>query len=516
MLYRPPDGVLWDTFLMRDEGWFHLFHLRDGKSLGHARSRDLLHWQVRPAVDLTGPAGAWNDKGAPWTGCIVRHEGRFHMLAGGPGPDGIPGYGLLVSDDLDHWEQLSWEPVLVPQPPHYLREPSDLHLMHAAWRDPCVIRHGGWYHAFLCGRSPEWSADDTGALVAHLRSRDLEHWEHLPPLTHVGGRALFTEVPDVFRLGEWWYLLFLDHGWGGTRINSPARSDMAGTFYMKSPSLEGPYEWPEEPLLIGGDDDRMGPWAARTLAVDQERWLYFHHAGGQPAFGLPKRIEQADDGDLWLSYLPLTEPIEEELALDPAAAAARAKPQDRGRWSESNGTIVGRAEATGTAVVLADDVLDARLTCQIRGEGAARAGVVLRSVGAAGTDLFEQDNRGLVVWLDFERGRLVAERGAWVPGFGWGRFVLDQMGHDETRRSVQHVRRALPRERWLGLRVMLRDRFLEAYVDERWMLTLDTGDHAQAGRVELTVERGEARFRALSLASLPPLSAAVEEGERPA
>ena len=399
----------------------------------------------------------------------------------------------------------------MPQQPYYRREASDLHLMHAAWRDPCIIRIGEWYHGFLCARSPKWSADDTGALVAHVRSRDLEQWEHLPPLAHVGDRVQFAEVPDVFRMGDWWYLLFLDHGWGGTRINSTSRSDMAGTFYLKSPSLEGPYEWPDEPLLIGADCDRMGPWAARTLAVDGERWLYFHHAGDRPAFGLPKRLEQEDNGDLWPGYLPLTERVERELRMDLAGAMTRRKPHDLGRWTVSDGVVAARAGATGTALTIADGVADARLTCEVCGEGAARAGVVLRSHGPSGTDLFAQENRGIVVWLDFERGRLVAERATWVPGFGWGRFVLDQMGHSADRHIIQQVRLELPGRQWLRLRLMLRDRFLEVYLGDRWMLTLDTEDHPQEGGVELTVERGEARFRTLSLASLPPLEEAVLE-----
>jgi hypothetical protein len=432
------------------------------------------------------------------------------MLAGGPGPDGVPGYGLLVSDDLDRWEQISPHPVLVPEPPHYAHQPSDVHFMHAAWRDPCVLDMDGWYHAFLCARSPEWSADDAGTVVAHLRSQDLEHWEHLPPLARLGDRVVYAEVPDVFRIGDWWYLLFLDHGWGGTRLNSPSRSDMAGTFYMMSRSLEGPYEWAPEPLLIGCDDDHMGPWAARTLAVDGERWLYFHHAGERPAFGLPKRVEQDADGELWLSYLPLTESIQKEVPAEPAEAVRRQKLHDLADWSESGGMVTGHAEATGTAAIVAEDVTDACLTCRISGEGAARAGVVLRSAGPAGGDMFEQENRGLVVWLDFERQGLAAERCTWVPGFGWGRHVLDQMGHVRPARIRQQVRTDLPSRQWLALRVLVRDRFLEVYLDERWMLTLDAEDHPLAGRVELTVERGAARFRNLSLATLPPLADAVQ------
>jgi hypothetical protein len=125
--------------------------------------------------------------------------------------------------------------------------------------------------------------------------------------------------------------------------------------------------------------------------------------------------------------------------------------------------------------------------------------------------MFEQENRGLAVWLDFEQQRLVAERCTWVPGFGWGRFVLDQMGHANERRVIEEVDLELPGGEWLGLRVMLRDRYMEAYLDDRWLLTLDTADQPRSGRVELAVERGAAQFRALSVASLPPLADAVQQ-----
>jgi hypothetical protein len=517
MLYRPSDGILWDTTLVRHGDWWHLFHLRRGRVLGHARSRDLLRWQERPRIDLCGPPGSWNQDGAPWTGCILDHNGRHYMLAGGPAPDGIPAYGLFVSDDLDRWQAVGQEPVLRPAPPQYRRRPSELNPMHAAWRDPCVLQDGGGtYHAFLCARGPEWGGDDTGAVVAHARSADLWTWEHLPPIARPGDRVLFAEVPDVFRIGDHWYLTFLDHGWGGARVNSDARCDLAGTFYMMSRSMDGPYEWPGEPLLIGCDDDRVGPWAGRTLAVRGERWLYHHHAGaGEPAFGMPKRIKQQPDGSLHLRYIPLTEPIEQQVDIDVAVAVERRKPHDDGQWSCSGGVLTGAAAAMGTGAVVADDVDHGHLACRLRGQGAARAGLAVRSTGEPGSGLFEHSNQGLVVWLDFEQQRLVAEQHRWVPGFGWGRFVGDQMGRFRQPRIRQQVMCRLPHGHWLTLRVVYRDRFLEVYLADRWMLTLDTAEHPQRGDVELAVERGTAGFRDLSVAALPPLDAAIVEAAPP-
>jgi beta-fructofuranosidase len=508
MLYRPAHERLWDAFLMREEGWFELFHLRDGVSLGRARSRDLVRWQRRPPIDLRGEPGMWNESGAPWTGCVVRREGRYFLFAGGPGPDRIPAYGLLVSDDLEHWAIHRRDPVLVPTPPHYQRRPSDLHPMHAAWRDPCVIRdEAGVYHAFLCARRPDWSADDTGAVIAHARSTDLVDWEYLPPIAAVGDRVLFAEVPDIFRLGDWWYALFLDHGWGGARVNTPTRTDAGGTFYLKARRLEGPYHWPDDPLLIGCGDDHVGPWAARTIEVDGERWLYCHenHDGGSTAFTTPKRIVQAADGDLSLEYLPILDRLAEPRIEPPALPGHRQHPQDRGRWRTDGGAIVGSAAAVGTAASLESRATHLIARCRIRSTSAARAGLAIRVGGEAGTDLFEQTRTGLTVWLDYERRRLLVEPNVWVPGFGWGRHIGQQTGWSEPRGPRQQVACPLHRDRPADLRVVARDDFVEVYLDDRWMLTTHHPAASAGDQIELIVERGEAAFKRLTLHALPPL-----------
>lgn len=510
MLYRPPDGKLWDTTLFRHGERFHLLHLRGGDGLGHAVSDDLIHWTPRGLVDVTGPKGAWNEGIGPWTGTVVHHDGRYALLTGGLGPDGIAGYGLLVSDDLETWTDPAGQAVLQPDGALYARTPCPLHEMHAAWRDPCVVRdEDGVFHAFLCARTPEWSADDTGAVVAHAVSEDLRHWDLRPPIAQLGDRVLFAEVPDVFRMGRWWYLLILDHGWGGTRLGTPAREEQAGTFYLRSPRLTGPYEWPDEPLLIGTDGDRIGPWAARTLAVGGERWLYFHHAGAAPALGLPKRVAQTPDGGLTLRHLPLLQAVHRPVELRDDDPAGRAKPFDLGTWRRDGAGSAGSAGATGTALPIADDLADGELTVRIRNRSAARGGAAIRVTGRPGDGLFDQPQRGLVVWLDFERGRLVAERLAWVPGFGWGAPVLAQMGHRPEPTVRQQVACDLtegPRH----LRVSFRDAFCEVYLDETWMLTLDASDHARAGAVELVVERGQARFEETTLVALPSIAETIE------
>ena len=85
------DKWVWDFWVAEDAGMFHLFYLQAPRdledpdrrhwhaSIGHAVSRDLLDWTVRPDA-LTASAGpSWDDL-ATWTGSVIRHNDRWHLF----------------------------------------------------------------------------------------------------------------------------------------------------------------------------------------------------------------------------------------------------------------------------------------------------------------------------------------------------------------------------------------------------------------------------------------------------
>lgn len=509
MLYRPPDGKLWDTLLTMVGEQVHLFHLRKQNGLGHAVSDDWLCWSQRSVIPTAGPAGAWNEGFPPWTGCLVYHENRWRLFLGGEDADGVAGYGWLSSQDLDHWHDDLGRTVLKPDTRWYRRAPSPLGSMHAAWRDPCILRdETGVYHAFLCARRNEWSAQTTGACVAHATSTDLTHWQYHPPIADVGHELLFAEVPDVFRLGEYWYLLLLDHKWGGVGVETTERESPAGTFYLRSRNMTGPYHWPQEPLLIGCDDDQVGPWAARSLQVGEDRWLYFHHNARHSALGVPKRIMQTSNGDLYLERLGLLDKLAKpvDVVESPHATCSL----DSGHWEGSGESLCGRAEVVGTTVRLARDLCDVQFACTITPD-CRKAGVVLRSTGQPGESFFQQCRHGVSVWLDVQRRRVFVRREVYVPGLGWGRSMGDQMGKRPRHRRGQQVRWDLRTGRPVELHVELRDAFLEVYLNGRWAVSCTLDDHLDAGDIECTVEAGTARFDHIQLQEIPPMSPSSKE-----
>ena len=85
------DRWIWDFWLVRDGARHHVFYLQAPRaladpdarhwsvSIGHAVSTDPRGWQVLPDPLRPGPAGCWDDA-STWTGSVVRHDGRWHLL----------------------------------------------------------------------------------------------------------------------------------------------------------------------------------------------------------------------------------------------------------------------------------------------------------------------------------------------------------------------------------------------------------------------------------------------------
>lgn len=267
MSLRLADRWLWDFWLVVDGADHHVFYLQADRSLGdpdlrhwhvsigHAVSQDLVHWEVLPDALAPGPAGAWDDA-TTWTGSIVRHEGRWHLLYTGAShaEQGlVQRIGLATSDDLVHWERSPANPVLVADPAWY--ELLDLDAWHdQAWRDPWVLRHPdtGDFHALVTARARAGPPDGRG-VIGHARSRDLTDWEVLPPLTTPGEFGQM-EVPQLVPLAGRWYLLFSSESTTHSarrraRIGSPG---VAGTFVLVADAPLGPFRaLSDEPLVDG-------------------------------------------------------------------------------------------------------------------------------------------------------------------------------------------------------------------------------------------------------------------------
>lgn len=279
MTLRLDDRWIWDFWLARDGADHHVFFLQADRSLGdpdlrhwnvsigHAVSQDLSRWETLPDALQPGRPGAWDDY-TTWTGSVVRDDDRWHLLYTGATRSErglVQRIGLATSDDLVHWDRHPENPVITADPTWY--ELLDLEAWHdQAWRDPWVLRHPetGDFHALITARARSGPPDGRG-VIGHARSRDLAHWEVLPPLTEPGEFGQL-EVPQLVALDGRWFLLFsTDAATHSTerreRTRTPAET---GTYALVSDAPLGPFHSAsDEALVTGGDTLYAGKIAMR-------------------------------------------------------------------------------------------------------------------------------------------------------------------------------------------------------------------------------------------------------------
>jgi len=490
MIYRPRwSRRLWDSWLFEWEGRYHLFFLETQAStwdhVGHAVSTDLVHWEDHPSIPTKGPAGAWNGD-ASLTGMVVRHEELFYMFVGAQ-HNGVQVVGVYTSRDLERWTLHPASPVMKPAGPYYLEKPQPPFLGHVDWRDPCISyrKEDGYYHAYLCARLPKWSHEDSGAAVGHMRSKDLIHWEHLPPLATPGKVFYHTEVPDVFEMNGRYYLAFATHSTGGIRLNSPTRDDAVGTFYMIGDKFEGPFTLPADPLLIGSGNRSFFGYVGRTIPHQGGRLLYHHIAADRPAIGAPKMIGVNADGTLRVEYMPVLEKLETKVLVDSVHNIPPYQTGDLGQWQQQDDMLSGLAAVMGTSYVIGREVSDVHVCATIKVSEGGAAGFVVRG----------WQNYGFSVVINLGRQRLEIGQASKHPTYkmGWTCGITDI------------CRMRLEPNRAYQLRCFARDEHFEVYLDNRWVFTVVMGGNKQ-GDVELMVESGRAEFSDVRLAALEPLA----------
>ena len=248
------DHWVWDFWFAQDGPDTHIFYLQAPKSLGdpelrhfnasvgHAVSRDLVHWQTLPDALLPGREPAWDDL-AIWTGSVIRrpdenwamlYTGISHLEKGL-----VQRIGLATSQDLLNWQKHPGNPCLVADPRWY--EMLDLSAWHDhAWRDPYLLEQDGSYYALVSARVNQGSPDGRG-VIALARSENLVEWEVLPPIS-APGMVGMLEVPQLIELDGRYILIFSNtkechsQAW----LESNQQEPLTGIFYCPAENPTGP------------------------------------------------------------------------------------------------------------------------------------------------------------------------------------------------------------------------------------------------------------------------------------
>lgn len=193
-------------------GWYHLFYQTNpfGERCwgapdarvcwGHARSRDLLHWEhlplaIWPSLEL-GEEHCWSGS------CVIRDDGVPMIFYTSIGPDHLP------KDGAEQWAALGDAELI-----HWTKHPANPMVRGKVfggkrlleWRDPFVFREAGSWYMATGGH-----CDGGRGCIALFRSADLEQWEFMG--YPIEGDEENWECPCLFRLGESWVVIYSPHG----------------------------------------------------------------------------------------------------------------------------------------------------------------------------------------------------------------------------------------------------------------------------------------------------------------
>lgn len=275
-MYVPQDRYVWDFWLVKHNGWYHLFHLQAPRDLpdpemrhgmatvGHAISKDLINWENLGTALSPGKPGSWDDR-AIWTGSIVEKDGLFYMFYTGTclqEKGQIQRIGVAISSDLIRWKKLPQNPILEADLTIY-EDFTESPFCELAWRDPYVIKYDNNYMAFITARKKFGEVKARGCIATAISS-DLLSWKIGAPLFIPDGFAQM-EVPQVVTIKGRYYLLFSAKAeW----IKTPDLPKVSGTFYASASHPLGPYTSPR--VLLA--DERGTYYAAKIIYTFEGSW----------------------------------------------------------------------------------------------------------------------------------------------------------------------------------------------------------------------------------------------------
>lgn len=462
IFFKPQDGVAGDFIPFYWQGEYHLFYLKDYRDpQGHGEGTPWFHLGTRDFRRFTdyGEALPRGSRDAQdlyvFTGCALEHNNLFHIFYTGHNPHfraaGKPEQAVMhaTSPDLISWTKDPANPILFADFDAY--EPHD-------WRDPFVFWNdtaGEWW-MLLAARIKSGPSQRRG-ITALATSKDLAAWEIRPPFWTPG--LYFThECPDMFRMGEWWYLVYSTF------------TERHITHYRMSRTLDGPWVAPANDSFDG-----RAFYAAKTASDGRRRF----------AFGWnPTRTGETDTGAWnWGGHLVVHEVFQQpdgSLTVDAppevAAAFGRAQPLEpqpqMGAWQINHDSLSVSAPDSFAWCSLGDMPDPCMIETTIRWQAGTRGiGLALRTDATL--------DQGYLLRL--EPGR--------------GQFVLDRFPRPGDEPPVIARPARLAESGGAHLRVLVEDSAIVAYLNHEVALSARGYNHRANRGAGLFVSEGQAAFR---------------------
>ncbi|MDD3211746.1 glycoside hydrolase family 32 protein [Bacteroides graminisolvens] len=283
--YKPVNADVGDPMPYYDETdqMFYIYFLI-GNFSGYSRggiyltkTKDFAKFQNTASTQILVGNDGDRDEGIG-TGCCIKKDNAFHFFYTGFN-DGM--YKQMVTKATTNDLTKTWYKVkslAVNAPTGYEKN---------EFRDPCVY----WddtrnKYVMLVG-----SSSSGKAAIARFQSDDLTQWESIEGIKAVAENpqkfemetdTKITECPDIFKMGNKWYLVF-------SRIN---RDEHRKTFYRMADNPDGPWKICGDRAQNNHHETFDGLWlyAAKTVSDGTTRYLSGWASAGQE--------RQASNGEL--------------------------------------------------------------------------------------------------------------------------------------------------------------------------------------------------------------------------
>jgi len=244
--YRPDNAWVGDFIPYYDEDEFKLFYLKNWRD--NYREEFDKGWHLLGTDDFLDfdEYGACEIEGG--TGSILEVDGTYHMFYCKFPSEDLQVACHATSDDLINWD---------PKPDDTFSANGKVY-ERGEFRDPHVFWHDEeeQYWMLISAQVAEGVSNRRGC-VGLCVSDDLKDWEIREPLYAPGLHVGSHECADIFRWGDWWYLVYSNY------------TGTFRTFYRMSRSPSGPWRTPEHDTFDG-----RAFYAGKTCAEGPGRQLY--------------------------------------------------------------------------------------------------------------------------------------------------------------------------------------------------------------------------------------------------
>lgn len=258
LFYEPNNAYFGDCMPFYHDDTFYVFHQRDARN---PRPFEPFEWSLATTKDFVH----YEDKGVAipkegddspeqyiFAGSVFEGNHKFHAIYTAYNRDfaaqGKDAQVLMSaeSDDLLNWKKTG--KFVLPAPEGY--DGND-------WRDPFILweEESQQYIMILGARKLKGKQMRTGRTV-WFTSKDLSEW-HFEGDFWAPETFTMHEMPDLFKMGDWWYLLTTEY------------SERSKTIYRMSRSLKGPWIAPADDAFDG-----RAYYAARSCSDGKHRYLF--------------------------------------------------------------------------------------------------------------------------------------------------------------------------------------------------------------------------------------------------